>query len=91
MSARASLACAVWAFVVVTVCGQGTRGVRRRTAVELPVTNVLVRCPHTVARVACDVWIECSVPTPLTRAGVRALCDRCTTLAEIKLALSALK
>jgi hypothetical protein len=48
-------------------------------------------CDLTVVRVPYEVWIECSLKAPLTRDELRSLCNRCTTLAQIKAALGAVK
>jgi hypothetical protein len=54
-------------------------------------SQVEFQLDQTVVRVPYEVWVECSLKAPLTRDELRSLCDRCTTLAQIKAALGAVK
>jgi hypothetical protein len=54
-------------------------------------SKVAFYCDLNVVRAPYEVWIECSLKSPLTREELRSLCDRCTNLAQIKAALGAVK
>ena len=58
-------------------------------AIVSPRSGVQMVLDRGVARVPYEVWIECSLKEPLDREELRALCDRCGTLTEIKTALGA--